>query len=304
MSYGFLSGGTGTPKVLEGFRELVDDTNLSVIANTGDDYFWNGLRISPDLDTLLYLFSNKLDTSKYWGVKDESYNALSTLKELGGEVWFNVGDKDLGLHVYRQYLLKTMSFSQITELISRKWNIKAKIAPMADGLIQSRIHSGDNEYHFQEYFVKHKTDIDVDYVEFKGKYPISKTAEYILHNSDKIIIGPSNPITSIGPMLSIAELRALLGRRQKDVVAISPVVGDKAFSGPTTRLLKAHGIETSPLGVAKYYQGLINTLILAPSDRSYDTMIKDLEIEPIYLPIELKSMDQKMKLADNLLNLF
>ncbi len=304
MSYGFLSGGTGTPKVLEGFRELVDDTNLSVIANTGDDYFWNGLRISPDLDTLLYLFSNKLDTSKYWGVKDESYNALSTLKELGGEVWFNVGDKDLGLHVYRQYLLKTMSFSQITELISRKWNIKAKIAPMADGLIQSRIHSGDNEYHFQEYFVKHKTDIKVDYVEFKGKYPISKTAEYILHNSDKIIIGPSNPITSIGPMLSIAELRALLGRRQKDVVAISPVVGDKAFSGPTTRLLMAHGIETSPLGVAKYYQGLINTLILAPSDRSYDAMIKDLEIEPIYLPIELKSMHQKMKLADNLLNLF
>ncbi len=304
MSYGFLSGGTGTPKVLEGFRELLDDSKLSVIANTGDDYYWNGLRISPDLDTLLYLFSNKLDTSKYWGVKDESYNALSTLKELGGEVWFNVGDKDLGLHVYRQYLLKTMSFSKITELISRKWNINANITPMADGLIQSRIHSGDKEYHFQEYFVKHKTEIEVDYVEFRGSHPISKSAEHILQKSDKIIIGPSNPITSIGPMLSIAGLRTSLGLRKNDVVAISPIVGDKAFSGPTTKLLMAHGIETSPGGVAKYYQGLINTFILDPSDRIYDAEIKDLGIEPVYLPIELRSLDQKIKLADNLMGIF
>lgn len=304
MSYGFLSGGTGTPKVLEGFRELVDDTKLSVIANTGDDYYWHGLRISPDLDTLLYLFSNKLDTSKYWGVKDESYNALSTLKELGGEVWFNVGDKDLGLHIYRQYLMKTMSFSQITEHISKKWNIRAIIAPMADGLIQSRIHSGDEEYHFQEYFVKHKTNIDVDYVEYKGNHPMSGTAKSILSSSTKIIIGPSNPITSIGPMLSIAELKTSLGYRRKDVTAISPIVGDKAFSGPTTKLLLSHGIDPSPVGVANYYKGLIGTLIMDPSDKKFDNEIKDLEIEPVYLPIELRSLDQKIKLADSLLNLF
>jgi LPPG:FO 2-phospho-L-lactate transferase len=304
VSFGFLSGGTGTPKVLEGFRELIDDTKLSVIANTGDDYYWNGLRISPDLDTLLYLFSDKLDTNKYWGVKDESYNALSTLRELGGETWFNVGDKDLGLHVYRQHLMKTMNFSQIIKYISKKWGILATITPMADGLIQSRIHSGDEEYHFQEYFVKYRTNIDVDFVEFKGSSPISEFAEYILKNSNKIILGPSNPITSIGPMLSMTDLRQLLEKRQKDTLAISPIVGEKAFSGPTTKLMMSHGIETSPLGVANYYKGLISILILDPSDKKYENDIKDLEIDPIYMPIELKTLEQKTNLAENLLDLF
>lgn len=299
MKYTFLSGGTGTPKLLQGFRELVADKDLGVICNSGDDYLWNGMYICPDLDTVLYQFSHKLDLKKFWGVKDETYESLEILKSLNAaDTWFNVGDKDLALHVYRTNELKTKSLTQITQQICNSWNIEANIVPMSDYPVQSRIHSGEYSYHFQEYFVKLKTGIPVSKVEFEGnKNSTTQNVRDLIESSDTIIIGPSNPITSIGPILAIDEIRELLTKHRHKVIIVSPIKSGSAFSGPTIELMKSMNVEASPLGLAKYYQPYANKIIFDPVDQPLASNLSSIGIEPIFHPIELSTLEQKKKLA-------
>lgn len=299
MKYVFLSGGTGTPKLMQGFRQILSDDNLGVICNSGDDYIWNGLYVCPDLDTVLYLFSGKLDTSKFWGVEGDTFESLRTLHSLEAEdTWFNVGDRDLGLHIFRSSKLIDSSLTSVTKDICKKWEIKAEILPMSNFPLQSRIHSKSKNYNFQEYFVKLKTEIEVTDVKFQGQ--TEKTTEEVrnmLEKAKQIIIGPSNPITSVGPILSINEIFSLLQEYRDKVSVISPLKGKEAFSGPTVKLLKAMNIEPSPLGIAKYYQKITSKIVFDERDKSVADKIKDLEIEPIFHPIDLSSLDQKKKLA-------
>lgn len=304
MKFGFLSGGTGTPKLLQGFRNLVTDDQLAVICNGGDDYLWHGLRVCPDLDTVLYLFSGRLDTKKFWGVNDESFNALETLKSLGIDEWFNIGDKDLGLHIYRQEKLENNTLTSITEEICKKWKIEAQIAPMTDNHVQSYIYAQDTKYHFQEYFIKHRWSLDVSTVKFEGNTDTaSQKALHILDGVEKVIIGPSNPITSIGPILAIKPLAQKLMKHRSKTIAVSPIIGTSAFSGPSTRLMEAMKVKPNPLALAKHYKNIISKLILDSSDREYEKEIEDLEIEPIFLPIELKTRKQKQDLARSIIEL-
>ncbi len=299
MKHVFLSGGTGTPKLLQGFRQILPDIELGVICNSGDDYVWNGLYICPDLDTVLYLFSGKLDTGKFWGVEGDTFESLRILDSLkADDTWFNVGDRDLGLHIYRSSRLGHSSLTAITKEICLKWGIKSEILPMSNFPIQSRIYSADGNYHFQEYFVKLKTEIDVTEVKFHGQ--IEKTTEEVrnmLEKAKQIIIGPSNPITSVGPILSISEIYSLLQEYRDKVLVISPLKGNKAFSGPTVKLMKAMNIEPSPIGIAKYYQKIASKIVFDHEDKSLGHKVKDLEIEPIFHSIDLSSINQKKKLA-------
>lgn len=305
MEYSFLSGGTGTPKLLEGFRNLVDDEQIGVICNGGDDQYWHSLRVCPDLDTVIYLFANKLDLGKYWGITNDTFNTLKTLKSFGMNEWFNIGDEDLGLHIYRSELLKNNTLTEITVDICQKWNIKASITPMSDNLIQSKIISFDGkEYNFQDFFVRLNSNIDVKDVIFQGeKNQASQLAIKLIQNSKHLIIGPSNPVTSIGPILSLKPINIKLKGNRNKLTAISPIIGDKAFSGPTVKLMKAMNIEISPFGLAKYYSKFISKLILDPSDKIYDKKIKDVDIETIYLPIDLKTTEQKNNLAKSLMEI-
>jgi len=304
MKYTFLSGGTGTPKLLQGFRELIPDKDLGVICNSGDDYLWNGLYVCPDLDTVLYQFSQKLDLVKFWGVKNERFEALEILRSLAAEsTWFNVGDKDLALHVYRTNEMKTKSLTQVTKQICNNWNIEATIVPMSDYAVQSRIFSEDKSYHFQEYFVKLKTNITVSKVEFVGnKKSCTKEVKDLLESSKVIIIGPSNPITSIGPILAIEEIRELLRKHREKVVIISPIKSGSAFSGPTVELMRSMNVEVSPLGLAKYYQPYASKIIFDTDELELGNKIKSIGIEPIFHPIELSTQEQKKKLANTILN--
>jgi LPPG:FO 2-phospho-L-lactate transferase len=302
--YTFLSGGTGTPKLLEGYRSIVDDPDITVICNMGDDILWNGLRVSPDLDTVLYLFSGKLDLSKYWGVKDETFNALSTLEELGYSSWFNIGDRDLGLHIARKVMQENgMTITQITQKICSMLNIEAEILPMSDQLVQSVIHSEEESMGFQEFFVKHRSEVDVKRVTYEGQRDTTTEVLSSIDRSKQIIIGPSNPVTSIGPILSLSRLKDKLGENRNKAVAISPIVGNTAFSGPTIKLMRAQGIETSILGLAQHYQKIISKLVISESDRNLQPEILDLGIEPIVLPIQLQNIKQKTDLAISLLEL-
>jgi len=304
MKYTFISGGTGTPKLLQGFRAVVDDSALGVICNTGDDYMWENLHVSPDLDTVLYLFSNRLDTDKFWGVRDESFHAVETLRSLGEDVWFNVGDFDLGLHLYRTSRLETTNLTEITKAVCQSWNIEAVVLPMCNEPVQTQIISDIGSLHFQEYFVKHRTKVKIEDVKFLTQNPqLTPEVASQITQSQSIIIGPSNPITSIGPVFTIRPLLRHLEQNRAKVLAISPIVGTTAFSGPTIDLLRSEGIEPNPKGIAQYYQSTISKLVLAESDIGFKQDILDYDIEPIFLNIDLSTQEHKQTLAENLIDL-
>ncbi|MHA2031337.1 MAG: 2-phospho-L-lactate transferase [Candidatus Kariarchaeaceae archaeon] len=304
MKYAFLSGGTGTPKLLQGFRQLVSDEDIGVICNNGDDYHWNGLYICPDLDTVLYQFSEKLDLNKFWGVENETFESLEILKSLYAEdTWFNVGDKDLALHVYRTHLLNTKSLTEVTHSIRDSWDIKAHIVPMSNQPLQTQILSGENNYHFQEFFVKHKTEVDVTEVKFIGQNEeTTNDVKEILDNCQQIIIGPSNPVTSIGPILAIEEIHQLLHKYKEKVILVSPIIGDRAFSGPTVKLMKAMNIAPSPIGIASFYEEFVSKIIFDETDKSIIDDISSFNVEPIFHSIELSTKEQKKKLASTILD--
>ena len=300
-----MSGGTGTPKLLQGFRQLIPDDEIGVICNTGDDLSWFGLHVSPDLDTILYLFAGKLDTEKFWGVVDETYQALSTIKSLGQAGWFNIGDRDLGLHLVRSQMLLDHNLSEVTETICQNWDISSKIYPMSNFPLRSIIHTELGKLPFQEYFVKHNWQPEVHDVSYEGRTDtMPEQVENLLTTSQQIILGPSNPVTSIGPILAIDPIDQLFKNIRDKVTAISPIVGDRAFSGPSTHLMEAIGMDVSVVGLAEHYKDKVSTIIFSEDDRKYREDIEDTGVEPVFLPIELQTSEQKKQLANSILDLF
>ncbi len=276
----FLSGGTGTPKLIQGFREIINDDKLAIIANSADNIWIYGLYVSPDIDTILYLFSELLDVEKYWGVKDESFNTLNALNRYGIDTWFRLGDKDLGLHIFRTFEMQNgKNQSSIINSLINKLGIRSKIYPSSENHIETRIvTNNDEDIHFQEFWVKHKgeTEIKNIYVRNVENAIFSRSAQEELVNSDTIIIGPSNPITSIGPILDVSAIRETLEKNKSKCIAISPIIGDKPISGPTENLMKAKGLEVSPLGIARLYKDVCSTIIIHESDGNFR---KDIENE-------------------------
>ena len=303
--YTFLSGGTGTPKLLQGFRNLVDDSKLEVICNTGDDYYWNSLLVSPDLDTVLYLFADILDLEKFWGRKNESFKMLKELRTFEDpdylDTWFQIGDKDLSLHIFRNhYMNRGDSLSDVTNLLMDHWGIKAKVHPMSNEKVTTTIHSEQGDkYHFQEYFVKYRTEVDVKSVSFEGaeEAHITPYTFKSISAAKQIIIGPSNPVTSIGPILAVEEIRNHLIEKKEKVTVISPIVGSKAFSGPTSTLMDAVGMSASIEGLARNYKDVCSRIVLDEQDRRFKKVLEDMGIDPIFTDISLNDQQQKDKLA-------
>ncbi|MBY8999712.1 MAG: 2-phospho-L-lactate transferase [Candidatus Heimdallarchaeota archaeon] len=276
----FLSGGTGTPKLIQGFRAILNDKNLAVIVNTADDIWLSGLYVSPDVDTVLYLFSNLLDESKFWGIKNDTFNTLEFLQMLGFPSWFNLGDKDLAISLFRTRMIqKGYSQEMIIKILSEKLGVKATIIPCTNSHIESRILTEDKgDIHFQEYWIKYKTDVKIKEVYIKDLESAQTPGliRKVIEESELIIIGPSNPITSIGPIIQIKEIEILLKKHKEKVIAISPIIGNKPVSGPTGKLMAVKGIDTTPLGIAEIYKELCSCLII---DRSDLTMAKQIENE-------------------------
>ncbi|MHA1243954.1 MAG: 2-phospho-L-lactate transferase [Candidatus Heimdallarchaeota archaeon] len=297
----FLSGGTGTPKLLLGFRELVEEQNLTIIANTGDDDYFYGLLVQPDVDTLLYLFSNQLDLDKFWGVKNESFTVLDSLTRMNIEAWFRLGDKDLATHLLRNKMLQNeKTISEVITEIAQRFGIKAKIIPMTNEEVQTIMYSNDEKLSFQEYTVKHRETHEITKVVYHGSekahiYPELKDA---LHSSKAIIIGPSNPITSIGPMLAIKQLREELVKTKIKVIAISPIEQNKAFSGPAARLLEQLGFEASAYGIAKIYQDFLDVMVISNTDSELVEKITKLGIKVIQTNISMKNQTERRRLAE------
>jgi LPPG:FO 2-phospho-L-lactate transferase len=275
----FLSGGTGTPKLIQGFRTILRDEKLSVIVNTADNIWLSGIYISPDVDTLLYLFSGLLDENKFWGIKDDTFNTLKMLQLLGFPSWFNLGDQDLAVNLFRTRMIqKGHSQEDIVKALSNLLNISSTIIPCTNNHIECRIITEKKgDIHFQEFWVKYKAKVNIKQVYIKNlkNTEISEAIRSTIKKSELIIIGPSNPVTSIGPIIRIREIANLLKEHKNKVIAISPLIGNKPVSGPTEMLMKAEGMESTPMGIAEFYKDYCSCLIINNTDSNMINQIQN-----------------------------
>ena len=300
-----LTGGTGGAKLVEGLAAVTDPAELTVVCNTGDDSVFHGLYVAPDVDTITYTLAGLSDSDKGWGIKDDTFVVLEQLRRLGEEVWFNLGDRDLATHVVRTRLLRQgRKLSEVTDQIRRSLNVRSTILPMSDERVETWIRTADGEIPFQEYFVKQRWAPDVLGVHFAGAEN-SRPASGILDSFDRadaIIVAPSNPVTSIGPILAVPEIRRALQHSDAPVLAVSPLIGTAAISGPADKLMIACGRPPSVLGVAACYADFLDTIVVANEDRNMASAIEKLGIRVVPAEIRMPSPEAKKNLAQTILN--
>lgn len=299
-----LSGGTGGAKLIEGLAAVLDPRELTIICNTGDDCVFHGLHISPDIDTITYTLAGLSDPEKGWGIRGDTFFALEQLRILGNESWFALGDKDLATHIMRSRLLREgRTLSEVTEQIRRALGVAARILPMSDGRVETRVQTAIGEMSFQDFFVKHRWAPEVLAVSFAGAETSRPAAGVLeaIRKAEAIVLCPSNPITSIGPILAVPGIRAALGSVQCPVVGVSPLIGNRAISGPAHKLMRAAGRPASALGVAQCYRGILKRFFVAAEDDGAGAGIWELGIEISCADIRMRSRDDKKRLASEVL---
>ncbi len=302
-----LTGGTGGAKLIEGLSHEVDSAELTIVCNTADDFVLHGLNISPDLDTIMYTLAGMSDSAKGWGIQDDTFSVLAQLEKLGADAWFKLGDRDIATHILRTHLLRAgFKLSDVTERLRNNLGIKARILPMSNDVVETRIETLEGEISFQEYFVKQRWQPEVKKVFYAGVEK-SRSAPGVLEaicDAAKIVICPSNPVTSIGPILAIPGVRDALRRATARVVGVSPMIGESAISGPAHKLMAAQGIDPSTLGVAKGYADFLDQLVIDREDEKLRGKIESLGIKVAATPVIMKSLDDKRRLAGEVLALF
>ncbi|MEK7387062.1 MAG: 2-phospho-L-lactate transferase, partial [candidate division NC10 bacterium] len=245
MRVAAIAGGTGAAKLLRGLAATVPQRALTVIGNTGDDAEVWGLHVSPDLDTVAYALAGRLDTARGWGLAAETFRCLEAMAGLGAETWFNLGDRDLATHIWRTRALREGApLSAVTAELARRQGVAARILPMSDEPVRTRIRTPDGWLSFQEYFVREKALVEVLEVEYAGARaarPAPGVAEAI-GDADLVVVCPSNPVTSVGPVLAVPGVVEALATTRARVVAVRPIVGGAAVSGPPGALMRARGL--------------------------------------------------------------
>jgi LPPG:FO 2-phospho-L-lactate transferase len=301
-----LAGGVGASKLLLGLHDVMDARDLTVIVNTGDDITLHGLKISPDLDIVTYTLAGVVDESKGWGYRGETFHALKRLAAFGRIHWFNLGDRDLATHIHRSAMLaEGKSLSDAAESIRLALGVKARILPMCDQPVPTMIDTAEGELHFQEYLVKRRAQPVVRGIRFDG-VDTARPARGVLEairDADRILICPSNPLISIGPILAVPGIREALRARKKNVIAVCPIVAGKSLKGPSDKMLVELGYEASALGVAKLYADFTGTFVIDPADKTQAGSIRKLGMQVEVVPTVMKTRTQKRKLARSLLAL-
>src|SRR5467141_2097568 len=301
-----LAGGGGASKLLLGLYEVMDPGLLTVIVNTGDDIILHGLKISPDLDIVTYTLAGVVDPAKGWGIRGETFHALKRLAAYGRANWFNLGDRDLATHIHRTAMLaEGKTLSQAADSIRIALGVKSRILPMSDSPTPTIIDSNEGALHFQEYLVKRRTEPVVKGIRFEGvesALPAPGVLEAI-READRILICPSNPLISIGPILAVPEIRDQLRAHKEKVFAVCPIVGGKSLKGPSDKMLAQLGHHPTALDVAKLYADFTGTFFIDPADRAQVGAISALGMKVAILPTVMKTLVQKRKLARAILNL-
>ena len=299
-----LAGGVGAARFLTGLTKIIKEEDLSVIVNTGDDMEMFGLHISPDIDIVQYTLAGIVDDEKGWGIKGDTFQCLEMLKKIGLETWFSIGDRDFATHIFRTNLIRNgFTLSKVTEEVSRRLGIKADIMPMTDDKFETWIKIEEGLIHFEEYFVKRQTKDNVLGVEFVGSAkakPAPKTIDSIL-NAELVIVCPSNPIVSIGSILSVDGIRDALKKTNAKIVGVSPIVDGAPIKGPADKLLRSSGLEVSAFSVAKLYADFLDEFVIDVRDQDDKSRIERLGIDVKVTDTVMKSLEDKVRLAQAVL---
>ena len=296
-----LAGGVGAARLLAGLIQIVDPAELIAVVNTGDDLVLHGLEISPDLDTVTYTLSGAIDPERGWGLAGETWQAMESLRRFGGEAWFNLGDRDLGTHLYRTTRRhEGATLTEVTAEITAAWNLGLRLLPVTDDPLRTRVTvEGDGEISFQEYFVQRQHSVAVSAVRFAGAdecRPAPGVLEAIA-DADQLVIAPSNPIVSIGPLLAVPGIRDAVVARRDDVVAVSPIVAGVALKGPADRLMTELGHEASVVGVARIYAELAATLVIDEADADLASAVEAEGVRCVVAPTIMSSPERSAALA-------
>ena len=272
-----LAGGVGAARFLRGLQRVVDPASITAIVNTGDDTVMHGLSVSPDVDTVTYTLADAIDPERGWGLRAETWRAMESLDRFAavrpggssaGERWFNLGDTDLATHFYRTArLAEGATLAEVTDEIRRAFGVGVRVVPMTNDPVSTIVHLADGGVvSFQEYFVKLRHDVAVSRIELRGIASARFVDESLLTDAEAVVIAPSNPIVSIGPLRAVGGVDALLAARRESVVAVSPIVAGAALKGPADRMLTELGMEPSVVGVARLYAPVCGTLVIDEQD--------------------------------------
>jgi LPPG:FO 2-phospho-L-lactate transferase len=300
-----LAGGVGAARFLTGLVKLVDEKDLKIIVNTGDDIEMFGLHVSPDIDIVAYTLAGVVDEDKGWGIRGDTFQCLEALRRLNQEVWFNIGDRDFATHIFRTGLLKKgRKLSEVTAEVSRALGLKMAILPMTDGRFETRIVTGRGSVHFQEYLVKMGAKDEVRGVEFVGADKAEPAAGVLdsIRDAKLVIVCPSNPIVSIGTILAVKEVRDALRRTEARKVAVSPIIAGAPIKGPADKLLRGLGLEVSAFSVARLYADFLDTFVLDVADSAEKSRIEELGIEVRVTNTIMRSLEDKVRLAKTVLD--
>jgi LPPG:FO 2-phospho-L-lactate transferase len=293
-----LAGGTGSVKLVRGLARVSKEVN--VICNVGDNIWLYGLYVCPDIDTITYGLAGVLDQKRGWGIKGDTFSFLDRAKKLGLQAWFGLGDRDLATHLYRTEMLRRKkSLTEITGSLARALGVRSNILPATDDSVETFVSTPRRQMHLQEFWVRHGARLPVTCITFRGAGRAKPTRKVVdaIRNSDRIIIAPANPVSSIGPMLAMVCVRRELGRARKNVVAVSPIIGNKPVSGPAAKYMKALGLEVSPAGVAEYYKDIAGTLVIANADRDMSGGIERLDMKVLATDIVMAGPAGETRLA-------
>jgi LPPG:FO 2-phospho-L-lactate transferase len=293
-----LAGGVGGAKMAHGFQQVLAAGSLTVIVNVADDCELFGLHISPDLDTVMYTLAGIADPETGWGINGDTHRALEMIGALGGETWFSIGDADLATHVRRTQLLRDgASLTDVSRSLARALGVPSQILPATDQPLRTTVQTDDGELDFQAYFVQRGQRDTVRGVRFSGLSE-ARPGEAVLAaigEADLVLIAPSNPIVSIGPILELPGVRQALASRY--VLAVSPIVAGRALKGPADRMLSSLGHEVSALGVARIYAGLVDRFVLDQADAALAPEVERLGMAVTVLPTVMRSDDDRAELA-------
>ena len=295
-----FTGGTGGTKLVQGLQQVVTPQDLTIIVNTGDDIECWGLHVSPDVDSVLYGLAGLLSADRGWGVENDSFRCLERMKQLGQPSWFSLGDLDLATHLTRTAMLRAgKSLSQATAELAAKLGIRARVLPMSDDRVSTMLDTAKGALTFQEYFVRERHQIEVRRVRFVGAHRARPAPGVIesIKAAEAIIFAPSNPVTSIGPILSVPGIRDALRETKASVAAVSPIVGGAAVSGPAGALMKMMGWPSTIAGVAKAYEDFLDVLIADRADQTEASGMNNQNLRVLCTNTIMESLDDKRALA-------
>lgn len=296
-----LAGGVGAARFLEGLVRVLRPEEVTIVSNTADDDRFFGLHVSPDLDIVIYTLAGAVDEKKGWGLRDDTDACLQSLRRFGYDTWFWLGDADLATHVHRTGILRRGgTLSEATRSVAGAFGVRCQVLPMSDGPVRTRVLTAAGEdLPFQEYFVRRGFRDEIRSVRFAGIEAARPAAGVLeaLRDARAVLIAPSNPVVSIGPILAVAGVRQALRETKARVVAVSPIVGGRTLKGPADRMMSALGIDPTPVGVAAMYRDFLDVLLVDEQDRRLAAAVEEMGVRAVVTQTVMRGIDEKRALA-------